>query len=155
LTVAQSVSASYAPGVDFSKYRSYKWVSVRGEPVDPALDAQIKQSLEPILASKRLTKVDGTADLSVDYQVALSQAVKWEVYEDWTETGLAQRLPQRRQIVIDVGTLVLDMYDTAHKALVWTGSAKKTLSRDSTPEQRQKSLDKAAKKMLVNFPPPQ
>jgi len=48
--------------------------------------------------------------------------------------------------------LVLDIYDTAAKQLVWTGRAHKTLDRNSR-EDRQKNLDNAAKKLLANFPP--
>jgi hypothetical protein len=52
-----------------------------------------------------------------------------------------------------VGTLALDMYDTAEKALVWTRTAKKTVDVDSNPKDRQKNLDKAAKQLFANFPP--
>ena len=54
---------------------------------------------------------------------------------------------------IDIGTLVIDMYDTAAKPHVWTGRANKTLDPNSSRKDRQKNLAKAAKKMLANFPP--
>ena len=56
-------------------------------------------------------------------------------------------------MTIDVGTLVLDIYDTAAKKLVWTGSASKTLDPKSSSKERQNNLDKAAKKLLANYPP--
>ena len=75
-------------------------------------------------------------------------------YEDWTQTGLMeQRLPQRKKVTIDVGTLFIDIYDTARKQLVWKGSASKTLDPKSSSKDRQKNLDKAAKKLLANYPP--
>jgi hypothetical protein len=45
------------------------------------------------------------------------------------------------------------MYDTAAKRLVWTGSASKTLDPNSSSKDRQENVDKAAKKLLANFPP--
>ena len=99
---AQAVRTSYTPGVDFSKYRRYKWVEIKGQHPDPSLNAQIKQSIDSQLAAKGLTKTDDTADLSVDYQTAISKVEKWETYEDWTVTGPEARLPQRRQVTIDV-----------------------------------------------------
>ena len=63
------------------------------------------------------------------------------------------RLPQRRQVTIDVGTLVIDMYDPASKQLVWTGRAGKTIDLNSSREDPQKNLDKAAKQLLTDFPP--
>jgi Domain of unknown function (DUF4136) len=54
---------------------------------------------------------------------------------------------------IDVGTLVLDMYDPASKQLVWTGSATKTINLSKNNEKNQKQLDKKMQKLLKNFPP--
>jgi hypothetical protein len=54
---------------------------------------------------------------------------------------------------IDVGTLVLDMYDPATKQLVWTGSATKTMDPSSNQQKNEKNLDKAMAKLLKNYPP--
>jgi hypothetical protein len=157
VTLAQNVQTSYLPGVDFSKYHTYKWVASQHQHPDPTVDAQIKQSLDTQLAARGLKKTDGTADLSIDYQTAISQQETWVVYEDWAAGAGAgwgaNRLPQYKQVTIDVGTLVLDIYDTAAKELVWTGSASKTLDPKSSSKERQKSVDKAAKKLLANYPP--
>jgi hypothetical protein len=118
------------------------------------LDAQIKQSFDSIFAAKGLAKTEDSADLDVDYQAAVSKAEKWVVYEDWTDTSFGgQRFPQRRKVIIDVGTLFIDMYDTAAKQLVWSGMAKKTVDPKRSPAERQKNLDNAAKQLLANFPP--
>ena len=55
--------------------------------------------------------------------------------------------------MIDVGTLVVDMYDTGAKQLVWTGSANKAIDLNSSRDERQKILEKATKSLLKNFPP--
>lgn len=54
---------------------------------------------------------------------------------------------------INVGTLVLHMYDPAAKQLVWTGNATTTMAPSSNQEKNQKSLDKAMAKLLKNSPP--
>jgi hypothetical protein len=54
---------------------------------------------------------------------------------------------------INIGTIVLDMYDPSDKNLVWTGTATKTLDPSSSQEKNQKSLDKAMQKLLKNYPP--
>jgi len=56
---------------------------------------------------------------------------------------------------INVGTLVLDMYDPTTKQLVWTGNATKTIDPSSNEEKNQKRLDKAMEKLLKHFPPNQ
>jgi len=153
IAVAQTIKTSYAPDVNFSKYHTYKWVAIRGQQSYPSLDAQIKQSFDSELSARGLKKAEDNADLNVDYQTALSKVATWQVYEDWSDAGPSMRLPQRKKVMIDVGTLVIDMYDTAGKALVWTGRANKTVDLKSSPEERQKNLDTAATKMLVDFPP--
>ena len=154
VTLAQDIRTSYVPGVNFSKYHTYRWVEVKGQHPESTLDTQIKQAVDSQLVTKGLTKTnDATADLDVDYQTAISKVQKWETYEDWTVTGPAARLPQRTQVTIDVGTLVIDMYDTAGKLLVWTGRAHKAIDVNSSQEERQKNLDNAAKQLLASFPP--
>ena len=54
---------------------------------------------------------------------------------------------------IYVGQLVLDMYDSANRDLVWRGVASKTLDSKAKPDKQQKNLAKAVKKLLKNYPP--
>jgi hypothetical protein len=153
--LAQSVKTSWVPGTDFSKYHAYIWVAIKGgEHADPNVDAQIKQSIDSQLAAKGLVKTDGPADLNVDYQVALSKVQTWQTYEDWGSAALLDgRIPQRRKVTLNVGTLVVDIYDAAVRGLIWTSSAEKTIDPNSSREDRQKILDKAVKSMLKGFPP--
>ena len=150
--LAQTVSASYAPGLDFSKYHTYKWIDVQ-HPV-PSVDKQIKQSVDSQLAAHGLVMANDNADLSIAYQVAIEQEQKWQAYEDWSDTSFGgQRFPQHKLVTITVGTLVVDMYDTSGKALVWSGRATKALDPSSSQTDRLKNLDKAVKKLLAAFPP--
>jgi len=154
VALAQSIRTSHRPGIDFSKYKTYKWVTVKGgQHSDPSLDAQIKQAIDSQLAKKGLTKTEDGGDLNIEYQLAISNAQVWRTYEDWTLVGPAARLPQRKEVTIDVGTLVLDMYDPADKQLVWTGRAHKALDPKSTEADKKEALDSAVKKLLLDYPP--
>lgn len=155
VALAQTVTTTRAAGVTFSKYRTYRWVAIKGQHFDPSVDAQIKQSIDSQLAARGLTKANDRADLDVAYQVAINQEEKWQAYEDWTTqtTFGEQRLPQRKLVTIEIGTLVIDVYDTAAKELVWEGRASKTLNPSSSQKDRQRKLDIAAEKLLAKFPP--
>ena len=153
---AQDVRYNFMPGTDFSKYHTYKWVSIEGGAhSNQIVDAQIKQAVDTQLASKGLTKTTGdTADLYVAYQIAVDQEKQWNAYGmgggiRWG--GLATATSS----TISVGTLVLDLYDPATKQLVWTGTATKTLDPGSNQEKNQRNLDKAMQKLLKNYPPKQ
>ena len=54
---------------------------------------------------------------------------------------------------INIGTLLLDMYNPSGKQLVWRGTATKTIDEKAKPEKRQKNLTKAVNKLLKNYPP--
>lgn len=151
VVVAQSVKTSYLPGTQFSKYHTYKWVEIKGQQhPDPNKDAQIKQFVDSQLASKGLAKTDDVADLSVDYQVAINKVEVWQVYEDWSSAALLDgRIPQRKKVTLDTGTLAVDIYDTMAKKLVWTGTAQKTIDPKRRPEQ----VQKAVQELLNRFPP--
>ena len=151
---AQDVSTNSMPGVDFTKYHTYKWVPIEGA-VQPnqIIDAQIKQSIDSQLTAKGFTASAGnTADLLIGYQVSISQEKQWNAYG----TGGIRwggGMASAQQSTISTGTLVLDMYDPATKQLVWTGRVSKTLDPSANEGKKQKNLDKAMQKLLKNFPP--
>jgi hypothetical protein len=154
---AQDVTYNFAPGTDFSKFKTYKWVNIPGtEQPNQLIDQQIKQSIDSQLAAKGLTKTDeDTADLFVGYQVSVSQEKQWNAYG---MGGVGWRMgggpASATSTTIQIGTLGFDVYDQAGKQLVWRGSATKTLNPPKDPDKRQKNLDKAVAKLLKDFPPP-
>lgn len=152
---AQDVRYNFMPGTDFSKYHTYKWVSIEGGAhPNQIVDAEIKQSVDSQLASKGLTKTDSDkADLYVGYQIAVDQEKQWNAWG--TGRGLGGGMGSATSSTISVGMLVLDMYDPGTKQLVWTGNATKTIDPSSNQEKNQKNLDKAMAKLLKNYPPKQ
>jgi len=157
LTIAQDVTTNSMPGTDFSKYHTYKWVTIEGatQP-NQIVDAQIKQSIDNQLATKGLTKTDNEkADLYVGYQVSMDQEKQWNAYGMGGGPRWGGGMATATSSVISVGTLALDMYDPSTKQLVWTGRATKTIDPGNSQEKKQKNLDKAMQKLLKNFPPKQ
>ena len=152
---AQDVSYNYVPGTDFSKYKTYKWVEVQGVKYpNQIIDTQIKQAIDSQLATKGLTRTESdSADLYVTYQVAVNQQTQWTTYDTgggWYWGGMATTTSS----TINVGTLVLDIYDAEAKKLIWRGDATKTLNPSKDPEKNQQRLQKIMAKLLKNYPPP-
>jgi Domain of unknown function (DUF4136) len=151
---AQDVTYNFMPGTDFSKYHTYKWVNIEGgSHPNQIVDAEIKEAVDSQLASKSLTKTEGdTADLYIGYQIAVDKEKQWNAFGmggiRWGG-GMATATSS----TIDVGTLVLDMYDPTTKQLLWTGRATKTIDPSSNEEKNQKRVDKAMEKLLKNYPP--
>lgn len=151
--ISQDVKYNSMPGTDFSKYHTYKWVNIEGGAhPNQIMDAEIKQAVDAQLATKGLTKTtDEKADLLVGYQIAVDKEKQWNAY------GMGGPrfggMGSATQSTINIGTLVLDMYDPGTKQLVWTGNATKTIDPSSNEEKNEKNLNKAMAKLLKNYPP--
>ena len=155
--VAQDVRSNYMPGTDFSKFHTYKWVTIQGAShPNQIIDAEIKQSVDAQLSAKGLTKTDSDkADLYIGYQTAVDQQKQWNGYGMGGGWRWGGGMATATSSTIDIGSLVIDMYDPATKQLVWTGTASKTLDPSSNQQKNQKNLDKAMAKLLKNYPPKQ
>src|SRR5215469_13610008 len=79
---AQDVKYNFMPGTDFSKFHTYKWVTIEGGAhPNQIMDQEIKQAADSQLAAKGLTKTDSEkADLFVGYQVAVDQEKQWNAW---------------------------------------------------------------------------
>ena len=166
--VAQDVKYNIRTGNDFSKYKTYKWVDLKGaDQANELTQNQIKQAIDTNLAAKGLQKVDSdTADLYIDIQTAVgtekqftSYNTGWGYGPGWGGgwygygRGMASTTTTGTTSTIYVGQLGLDMYDSAKKELVWRGVASKTIDPKDKPEKQQKNITKAVDKLLKNYPP--
>ncbi len=153
--MAQDVKTNSMPGTDFSKYHTYKWVKIpNAKYPNQIVDTQVMNSVDSQLATKGLTKADGdNADLYVGYQVSVQQQTQWNAYGMGGGYRWGGGMATAEESTINIGTLVLDMYDTSTKDLIWTGRATKTLNPNKDPAKNQKNLDKAMAKLLKDFPP--
>jgi Domain of unknown function (DUF4136) len=167
-TVAQDVRYNFAQGEDFSKYKTYKWVDLKGvDHVDELTEKQIKEAIDTNLKTKGLQKVDSDpADLYLDIQTAIgtekqftSYNTGWGYGPGWGRGwygyggGMISTTTTGTTSTIYVGQLGLDMYDTAKKELVWRGVASKTIDPKAKPEKQQKNITNAVAKLLKNYPP--
>jgi hypothetical protein len=159
IVVAQDVGYNAMPGVDFTKFKTYKWVFAdNAQKPDQITDSMITQAIDAELSKKGLQKTTAeNADLFVTYQVAVDEQKEWYAYNmggyPWGY-GMGGGMTTATESTIQVGMVRLDMYDPATKQLVWRGTASKTIDPKAKPEKRQSNINKAAEKMLKNFPPP-
>jgi hypothetical protein len=167
LARAQDISYTALPGTDFTKYKTYKWIRIEGaKPLDSITDSMLRQSIEAQLAKKGLTKIeDDNADLYIGYQAAIDEERQWSSYSSggymWGYGGMypyggyaGGGITTTTSELIRIGTLTIDIYDRAKTQLVWKGGATKTLDSKTTPEKRQKNIDKATEKLFKKYPPP-
>ena len=164
--VAQDVRYNFDRDADFSKFKTYKWVSLKTTAQgDSLLSKQIKKAVDIELTGKGLTKTeDDSADLYIGYQTAIGQETAFTSYNSgwgygpgWYRGGWygypGGGMTTGQTSTIYTGQLDLDMYDSAQHDLVWRGVASKTIDTNAKPDKQQKNLIKAVAKLLKNYPP--
>ena len=165
-TVAQDVRYNFDRDADFSKFKTYKWVSLGATAQgDTLLSKQIKAAVDIELGVKGLAKVEeDTADLYIGYQTAIGQEKAFTSYNSgwgygpgWYRGGWygspGGGMTTGQTSTIYTGQLDLDMYDSANHDLVWRGVASKTIDTNAKPDKQQKNLIKAVAKLFKNYPP--
>jgi len=153
--VAQSVTYDYDKSVDFTRYKTYKWVLVAdAQYPDQITDNNIRAAIDKQLATKGLTKKEADpVDLFVGYQLSMQEEKQISAYGGGAGWRFGGGMASATTSTYDVGTLVLDIYDPATKTLVWRGSATKTVNPSKDPAKNQKKLESGAEKLLKNYPP--
>ena len=154
---AQQVKTDYDRGASFGQYKTYSWEQVKTK---DALDVdRIKAAVNAALAAKGWTQVDSGGDVSI---VAVEMTRNQQTLNTFYD-GLGGGWGWRRfggggfgeatttTETYKVGTVVVDLFDTKTKQLIWRGASSDTLSNNS--DKNIKNLDKGVEKMFKNFPP--
>ena len=163
--LAQDVRYNFDKQANFSQFKTYKWVTLKGAQVPNELvDMQIKAAVDMELATKGLKRTDAeTADLYVGYQSAINTEKEYTSFDTgwgygpgwgggWYGGGGTSTTTGTTSTIY-VGQIAVDMYQAGQKQLVWRGVASKTLDTEAKPEKQEKNLNKAVAKMLKKYPP--
>jgi hypothetical protein len=149
--VAVNVVTDYDHRVTFSQYKSYSWAKV--EMPNSLWDERIKEAVDKVLSGKGWTQVPAGGDVSMTaLGITRSKPTLQTFYDTfggwyWNGFGTVTTAVTRYRI----GTIVVDMFDTRTKKLIWRGSASDLLS--DKPESNIKKLNKAVQRMFDHFPP--
>ncbi|HEY6372613.1 MAG TPA: DUF4136 domain-containing protein [Candidatus Sulfotelmatobacter sp.] len=152
---AQDIKTNYMPGTDFSKYHTYKWVTINNtEQVDPIITQQIRDAVDTQLAGKGMTKTDAdTADMYVGIQTSIQHQQQWNAYGMGGGWRFGGGMASATSSTIQIGTLVVDFYDPATKQMIWRGVATKTLNPSKNAQTNLNRINQGVAKLLKTFPP--
>lgn len=162
VAAAQDVRYNYDKTADFSKYKTYKWVEIKGSDKDPMLDKQMRTTIDAELATKGLTKTDSDdANLYVGYQFAITTEKQVNTFSTgygygggWVGyRGMGTTTGTATTSTLYIGSLQLDFYDVATKNTVFRAVGSKQIDTKAKPDKQQKNLAKAVKKILKEYPP--
>jgi hypothetical protein len=154
---AQQVKTDYDRGANFTQYKTYSWQTVKTK--DPLDVDRIKNAVNAALAAKGWTQVDSGGDISIVAMEITKNQQTLNTYYNGLGGGWGWRRfggggfgeATTTTDTYKVGTVVIDLFDTKTKQLVWRASSSDTLSNNS--DKNIKNLDKGVDKMFKHFPP--
>lgn len=158
VVLADQIKTDHDRSANFTKYKTFTWVH-EPRPKNPLMKDRIVEAINTQLEAKGLSLVTGNADLGLSANVATQERHTLQTfYDDFPGWGWHHRFwgfgPDYATTTVEtytVGTLVVDLFDTQNKQVVWWSSASDTVS--SEPEKNVKKLDKVVEKMFKDFPP--
>ena len=156
-SLAQETKTDYDRNADFSRYKTFSFEKV--ETKDALWVDRITAAVDAALAAKGLTQVSLAGDIAI-VAIAMTQDRQTlnTFYDNfgggwgWRRSGggdFGEAMTTTE--TYKEGTLVVDLFDSKTKALLWRGAASRTLSNSSA--KNIKSLEKSVEKLFKEFPP--
>jgi hypothetical protein len=154
---AQQVKTDYDRSANFAQYKTYSWQQVKTK---DALDVdRVKSAVNAALAAKGWSQVDSGGDVSIIAVETTQNQQSLDTFYNGFGGGWGWRRfggggfgeATTTTETYKVGTLVVDLFDTKTKQLLWRGNSSDTLSNNS--DKNIKNLDKGVEKMFKQFPP--
>ena len=154
---AQKVTYNYDKQADFSKYKTYQWVPLeQGKIQNGILEKNVIQVIDEQLVAKGLRRVDSNPHLLVAYQAGTQKEKQLNTISTggWGYgPGWGPGMTTATTSTVTIGTLVVSIGDASTKSLIWRGQGTDTINPSKDPEKNYKKLQKAAAKILKDFPP--
>jgi hypothetical protein len=149
---ADNVKVDYDHSADFNQIKTYSWSKIKT--ANSIWDDRVKDAIDKQLAAKGWTQVPSGGDVSL---VAIEKTYVQQQYDTfYDDFGGFRRYGGFGESTTSVdnykvGTLMVSMFDSNSKQLIWRGTSSGDLS--SNPDKNTKNLDKDTQKMFKNFPP--
>lgn len=168
------VTTDWDPAFDFRTPQTFTVLNTaRGEPLDRLDDERVKSAIAATMTAKGLRQVADTseADIAVGYQFTSEEHSSYQTvntgwnsygyggYGGWYRPGYgapmmtasSSRTTEQRY---DVGSLLIAVFDTEAREMVYTSTGSKTLDDTRrSPEEMQQRIDAAVADILRDYPP--
>jgi len=150
---ADRVSTDYDHAEDFNQIKTYSWSKIQTK--DSIWDNRVKDAVDKELAAKGWTQVASGGDVAL---VAVEKTSVHQQYDTfyngfggWRRWGGGIGETTTSVENLQVGTLVVSIFNGNSRQLIWRGISSSDLS--GNPDKNTKRLDKDVEKMFKHFPP--
>lgn len=148
----QKVIFDFDHNTNFSNFKTFTWIKQPVTPQDPLMAQRIVDAVNTQLMIDGLRLVQGNADLGVAVHVATKEKQTLNTfYDGFGGWGWGFDPATTTVETYTEGTIVVDLFDTQTKKIVWRGTAAKEVS--SKPRKVTEEIGKSIEKMFKHFPP--
>ena len=155
-----TVHTDFDSAAQFANYRTYTWLA-KPEGTSPLVQQRIVAAIDAQLAAKGWRQAaDGdvgvAAHVATQQQQTLDTVYRGPAWGGWGwggrwGGGYGMGSATTTVRTYQVGTLVVDMFDTKTKQAIWRGSAQGTVP--SSPDKANQMVQAGIDKMFAAFPP--
>ncbi len=151
---SEGVHTDYDKKMNFSQFKTYSWSRV--QTTNPLWQDRIRDAVDKDLQGKGWQRVESNGDVTLTAVGGTHNEQEYQTFYEglgpgwrWRHFGGTEAYTTVQ--TYKIGTLVLDMYETGSKQLIWRGTASEAVSDDSS--KNEKKLQKSVAKMFDKFPP--
>lgn len=162
-----NVSSDWSPEAVWESFYTYQWLpdaqnDGSGQSADQITDQRIRAAMDSIMVERGLRRVDSGADLMIGYQVTTRSNVSYQTTgtswgrSGWGRSGWSGGVTTMRTVPIysRAGTLLISIYESEGRSLVWHGSGSTDLQSTNDPRERQQRINNVVGRTMAKFPPP-
>jgi len=146
-----STSFDYDTSQDFVGLKSYAWIEKQDNSINMK---RVREAVDAELKNRGFTETVSRPDFQLAVHVGTQDRLR---VVDWGYTYQPRGYWHGgRNIDVyqyEEGTLLIDVIDPGQNALIWRGSASKSIDSSWTPEERDEEVREAVKTLLDEFPP--
>jgi hypothetical protein len=155
-SVPWSAQVKSDPRVNFGAYKTYSWLNLHAH--SAPWGARIKSAINATLASKGWNQIDSGGDVSiVVLEMTKEHGTLTSYYDQDFYGGWGWRWgsgfpdpPTDGEGVYEEGTLVVDLFDSRTKNVIWRGSLRSTLSGKLMDDDNK--LKRGVNRLFTHFP---
>ena len=163
--LAQKVKVDFDKEVDFSKYKTYTFLTWQDD-IDQLMNdfdkKRIRDAFKEQMDMRELEMVESGADMTLSLYLVIDQKTSVTGYTNYyggagmgyrrggMGWGMGHSTTNYTENDYLEGTMVLDVFDGKSKDQIWQAVGVGTVTEK--PEKREKSIPKSVKKLMKKFP---
>lgn len=165
---SNSVQPDYDPDIDFSQYKSYRWLSDKANPKtqakNPFVHSAIIQAVDNELMIKKYFKkeISENSDFIIDYNLTVETRQRQSstrigfgtgTHSGSSSVGIGMSFPLTSGTIEKQVILVIEISDSIKNTVTWRATGTDVFSVKSASSDTKERVKESVNRILAKFPP--